>query len=190
MRCCDLMWHGNRTGRRELPNFGAIMTRSKRFVAACIFLLAIGSVARAQTTTHFSLAAGASFPTSTFGDFYGTGYNLLGAIGFEPMNMPIGFRLDGMYQQFDGSNGGPSNRVLSLTGNAVLKGSSLGPYVVGGLGLYGTTPERGNSDTDVGFNVGAGYRFGLTGFSAFLEARYHYVKEGVSFVPLTFGVTF
>jgi len=111
------------------------------------------------------------------------------AIGFQPVNMVVGFRLDGMYQQFDGSNGGPSNRVLSLTGNAVL-GPSVGPYVIGGLGLYGTTPERGNSDNDVGFNVGVGYRFELTGFSAFLEARYHYIKESVTFVPLTFGVTF
>ena len=166
------------------------MTRTKRLAATCLFVLVAVPAARAQTSTHFSLGAGASFPTSTFGDVYDTGYNILGAIGFEPTNMVIGFRLEGMYQQFDGSNGGPSNRVLSLTGNAVLKSSSLGPYVIGGLGLYGTTPERGNSDNDVGFNVGAGFRFGLTGFSAFLEARYHYIKEGVTFVPLTFGVTF
>jgi len=166
-----------------------MMTTSKRALAVCALVFAAAPIARAQTSTHFSLAAGASFPTSTFGDSYGTGYNLLGAIGFRPINMPIGFQLDGMYQQFDGSNGGPSNRVLSLTGNAVL-GPSVGPYVIGGLGLYGTTPERGNSDNDVGFNVGVGYRFELTGFSAFLEARYHYIKESVTFVPLTFGVTF
>ena len=75
----------------------------------------------------------------------------------------------------------------------------MGPYAIAGLGIYNTNSScsgcASNSNSNVGINGGGGFRFGLGGFSAFVEARYHYVpgKNGnpkTTFVPITFGVTF
>jgi hypothetical protein len=169
------------------------MPRFTRFAAACITLLASAPVARAQVATHFSVAAGAAFPTGSFGDFHDTGYNVLAAVDLQPALLPLAFRLDGMFNEFDfsGASSG-STRVIGLAGNAVLKGGALGigPYLIGGIGVYGTKPTGGSSNSDVGFNIGGGFRFGLTGFSVFAEARYHRVAEDVSFIPVTFGITF
>ena len=42
-----------------------------------------------------------------------------------------------------------------------------------------------------GYNVGGGVRFALSGFSAYVEARYHSISNAnVSFVPLVFGLQF
>ena len=169
------------------------MPRTTRVVAACLSVatLTLAPRAHAQTSTHFSIAAGASFPTGVFGDVHDTGYHILGAVDFDRANSPLGFRLDGMFNEFERSGiltG--STRIIGLTANGVVKGAAVGPYLIGGIGVYGTKPEGRNSDTDVGFNIGGGFRFGLTGFTAFVEARFHQVTDNVRFVPVTFGVTF
>jgi hypothetical protein len=72
-------------------------------------------------------------------------------------------------------------------------------YLIGGVGMYNskaTDRPLGLPDvtnTDVGFNIGAGIKFPLIGFSPFLEARLHIVNtEGSStkFIPITFGLKF
>ena len=168
------------------------MPRFARVIAACSALLFAPALAGAQTGAHFSVAAGASFPTGNFDDFSEIGYHVLAGLELHPPSSPLGFRIDGMFNEFDNSGlGSASTRILALTGNAVVRGSAFGPYLIGGIGLYGTKASSGGaSDSDVGFNVGGGFRFGLTGFTAFAEARYHRVREGLSFIPVTFGVTF
>ena len=50
-----------------------------------------------------------------------------------------------------------------------------------------------NSQTKFGLNAGAGLRFQLTGFSTFIEARWHTIfTEGrnAQMVPITVGITF
>jgi hypothetical protein len=169
------------------------MSRTMRVVTAALILAGASSLAGAQTNTHFSIGAGASFPTGRFGDGYKTGYHVLGAIDFDRPASPIGFRMDGMFNEFEHETFNNADvQIYGLTGNLVVKGSSprAGPYLIGGIGVYGTKPEGGNSDSDVGFNIGGGLRFELTGFTAFLEARFHQVRDNLRFVPLTFGLTF
>jgi opacity protein-like surface antigen len=84
------------------------------------------------------------------------------------------------------------------------------PYVIAGIGMYKSEFEvsfEGVSgsfdDTRVGFNGGAGVRFGLGGLAAFVEARYHTTtievdlddfgtsgSQRISFIPVSFGIQF
>lgn len=53
--------------------------------------------------------------------------------------------------------------------------------------------DESNSQTKFGLNAGAGFRFQLTGFSTFVEARWHTIfTEGSNsqMVPITVGITF
>ncbi|HEY9478846.1 MAG TPA: outer membrane beta-barrel protein [Gemmatimonadaceae bacterium] len=55
------------------------------------------------------------------------------------------------------------------------------------------TGDDSNSQTKFGLNAGAGLRFQLTGFSTFIEARWHTIfTEGrnAQMVPITVGITF
>jgi hypothetical protein len=168
------------------------MPRLASAVKACLFVIAAASTAAAQTSTHFSLGAGASFPTGRFGDVHQTGYHILGAVDFDRPASALGFRIDGMFNEFELEGNLPgSTRVIGLNANAVVRSQKFGPYLIGGVGVYGSKySEGGDSDSDVGFNIGGGFRFELSGFSAFLEARFHQVTENVRFIPVTFGVTF
>ena len=66
------------------------------------------------------------------------------------------------------------------------RGTGNSIYLIGGLGTYDT-----GSHWDTGFNLGGGFRFPLTGFSAYIEARYHSVAGGdLKFVPVVFGLAF
>jgi hypothetical protein len=168
------------------------MTRSIRAVAtAAVVFLAIAPAVDAQVNNRFSIGAGASFPTGRFGDAFGTGYHVLAAIDFDRPASPLSFRLDGMFNEFEHETfDDASVRVFGLIGNAVIRSAPTGPYLSGGIGVYGTKPKGGDSNSDVGFNIGGGLRFELSGFSAFLEARFHQVEQNLRFVPVTFGVTF
>lgn len=80
----------------------------------------------------------------------------------------------------------------------------MGPYAVAGGGVYRSLAECSGcttSSTNGGYNAGGGFRFALSGFSAFLEARYHVIpaesdpttggtKENVAFIPISFWLIF
>jgi opacity protein-like surface antigen len=144
-----------------------------------------------------------------------TGFNVSASIGFRPAMLPIGVRIEGAYDRFGFDPAGDPTfnnvdanwSVLSGTINAELGVPTTGgiqPYVIGGVGMYQTkfsASGGGGSadfdDTNVGFNVGGGLRFGLAGLSTTLEARYHTTTidaEGestrISFIPITFGIEF
>ena len=72
------------------------------------------------------------------------------------------------------------------------RGSGSNLYFIGGIGYYNTriVPLR-FSDSNAGWNVGGGFKFPLTGFSAYVEARYHSIANTeVRFVPISFGLLF
>lgn len=179
---------------------GEIMTRFLK-VCACSAALFVAPLAVSHAQAKLDIAAGASLPTGNFSNGAQAGYNVGLGLEIQPPLAPVGFRVEGAWNAFNGKSGAPNSRILSGTANLVysLLGTPLGgPYLIGGAGMYnlhtdafGAFPSA--STNKAGFNVGGGFRFGLSGFSAFAEARYHYVSTSggsTGYIPITFGVTF
>ena len=67
--------------------------------------------------------------------------------------------------------------------------------VIGGVGMYNSKAsiDGAEGSTDFGFNIGAGFNIPLTGFGAYVEARYHHIPvDGGSFqmLPISVGIRF
>jgi hypothetical protein len=160
--------------------------------------LVFGALLVAAPTLHaqasFSIAAGASVPTGDAAEGLKMGYNATVGVGFKPLLVPLGVRVEGMFNSFEFDGADVSQRVMALTGNATY---TILPqlYAIGGVGMYNSKASEGvdESSTDFGFNIGAGINIPLTGFGTYVEARYHHVpvEEGsFSFMPITFGIRF
>lgn len=196
------------------------------FAMAAIATLVLGPAARAQTlesstsTIDFGVAAGISFPSGDLGDFTGTGWHLMGLVGWQPATMPVGFRFDLMYTGLPGKEitipgggevDGPDARVIAGIANVELdlsrlSGTAYRPlqnqnepgsasvYLQGGLGLYNSDSEDTDSETDLGLNVGGGVNFFLAGLRTFAEAKLHNIFADDDFsariITATFGIRF
>ena len=189
------------------------------FGVAALALMVSASAAQAQRPVSFGIALGASMPTGDAGKVLEMGYHAMGTLSFSPPALPVGVRLDGMFNQIGGKtiNGDEfgDSRILALTANATfgmpMAASPISPYLIGGLGMYNfsspdaedipATPEdEAKSETKMGFNIGVGTKFALAGCGTFAEIRYHMVtdassdeegkKSSFTFVPITFGITF
>jgi hypothetical protein len=179
------------------------MSRKMLAVAA---LALMAPVAIAQAQLKFGVGAGASVPNGDFATGIETGYHLLVTAGIQPPLAPVGFRVDGMFNQFKAE--APSTSKLNLMGvtaNAVLSMPGaivLAPYGIGGVGMYRSSisPSVAGVDpvNDLGVNIGAGIKFGLAGFGAFAEIRLHNIMSddgsggttNSRFIPITFGILF
>jgi opacity protein-like surface antigen len=178
------------------------MNRISRAVSALsVALLATASVAQAQDvgstrSVNFGIAAGATFPTGDFGDFYDTGFNVMGTLGFQPAAMPVGLRFDAAYNSFGANGNFDDAKIISGTANAVLTTSNMAgvkPYLIGGLGVYNLDAGVGDSETKFGLNGGGGIEFPLSGFTTYVEARYHSdftENDNTNYIPLVFGIKF
>jgi hypothetical protein len=168
---------------------------------AALALMFGAATASAQGAINVGIAAGAAIPVGDFADVYNTGYNGTVFIGLKPPLSPVGFRVDGMYNKFIGRDdvlgNPPDASIIGGTANLVyyLPGVGIRPYVIGGAGYYGLKQDISGVDRigKFGVNGGVGAQFPLSGFNAFLEARFHHVStEGNStqFVPVVFGLSF
>ena len=173
--------------------------------------------AQAQVMPHFGITAGASVPLSSFGDGVNTGYNVGGLVNVGIPLSPIGFRGEVGWNRFDLSGSDLSGNVRMINGalNVVMAPSTImtaKPYFIAGVGAYNvkTSIDQGalatpnglfdpsgqeSSSTRLGFNGGIGLAFGLGSVGTMLEARYVSVNganggSSLSFVPVTFGITF
>jgi hypothetical protein len=185
-------------------------------------LAAVNSGAQAATSFTKPISVGISggvavpngdFASGTSGGFTGvnTGYNITGSIAVALPVLPFEIRGDAAYDGFGTKNGafanGPSGsynadaRVFSLTANIVypfpIPTPIVRPYIIGGIGDYNVrlSPTVGGSvsQSDFGYNIGAGIKVALVGFNGFIEARYHHANQdrpGVSFTPITVGIMF
>jgi hypothetical protein len=174
----------------------------KMLMVAALAVIAL-PVATAQAQIGFGAAAGLSAPMGDFKDVVDAGYHLTGIVNFSAPLAPVGFRGEVSFNQFNikstaGLGTSAKDNILSGTANAVISTPGMmGLYGIGGLGMYrgsvSCTGCTSDATTKVGFNAGAGFKFGLSGFAAFVEARYHSIStEGTrtNFVPVSFGITF
>ncbi len=187
------------------------MSGLSKLVAIAAIAVSSTAVAGAQGVTSatkpFSLgiSGGASIPTGDLSQFANTGYNVGGHVALGTPALPISFRGDVNYDNFGAKGTGSSNaHIWSYTANAVYEVptmTGIRPYVIGGIGGFtpgasytsGSTTVTATSGTKFGFDVGGGLTIPLSGFNAFVEARYNRFNDGggsTSFVPITFGVMF
>jgi len=166
---------------------------------ATVCALPFQSASAQVPMTSIGIAAGGTIPSGDFKDATNTGYHALLTLHVHPPVSPVGLRIDGMFNDLEMKGIDGKAKVWAGTVNAVVSTSGLGPYFIGGFGYYHTTfPNTvlsfgDRAENKFGFNGGVGVRLPLTGFSAFAEARYHYVTDSnakVRMIPITFGVEF
>jgi len=162
-------------------------------------LVAVSGSAQAQRRASVGVAAGASIPLGDLGDAVSTGYHVLGTLAVSgTASSPLGFRVDGMYNKLSGKSSGPDVTIWTVNGNLVYAfpgGMTATPYIIVGAGWYNSKADEdgAESSNDFGINAGIGARFALSGFSTFVEARFHSIfsdPNSGQFIPLTFGILF
>jgi hypothetical protein len=174
----------------------------KLLMVAALAVIAL-PVATAHAQMGFGAAAGLSAPMGDFKNGVDAGYHVTGILNFSAPLAPVGFRGEVSFNQFSfkssaGLGTDAKDNILSGTANAVVSTPGMmGFYGIGGIGMYRGSCSGCGVTTDAenkfGFNAGAGFKFGLTGFSAFVEARYHSISTTggtTAFVPVSFGLIF
>lgn len=177
-----------------------------RSTLALTAIAAVAMPAQAQRRTAFGFAAGATVPVGDLGKSVSTGFHALGTLAISgTASTPLGFRIDGMYNNLSGKNSGPDRTMWTVNGNLVFAfpGASMAtPYLIGGAGWYNTKADDDDAEAsnNFGLNGGIGARFALSGFSTFAEVRFHNVfgdkneitdeRPSLRMIPLTFGIMF
>ena len=186
----------------------------KRLVLSGAVVLAVlafaAPAARAQGTGgfQFGLTGGVSLPNGTTSDALDDGYHGGIVLNYELPALPLGMRVDGDYRHFDAKSvGGASGSAEIFDGNANLvigiRIIAVKLYALGGGGLYnvklkaeGAGFSASTSDTQFGWNAGAGAALVLGKVSIFAEGRYHEITldsvEGgtFKFVAVSGGILF
>lgn len=186
------------------------MSIRRSLQGAAVAAMCVGvpiSAAHAQLT--FSAGGGATWPLSNLGNSYKTGYNVLASLGVGMPDWPVNLRFDGMFNQMQSAPGVSAGTLQMWTLNAnvvwnIIAGKGVTPYLIGGVGYYndsynvslnGSSFSGGGNihNNAFGINGGAGFRFGISTLSLFVESRYHYAFQSAfnpQFIPLTVGITF
>jgi hypothetical protein len=164
---------------------------------------------------RFGIMGGATVPLSDFKDVAKTGWNAGALVTIGVPLVPVSFRIDGQWHQLDGKTplaGPPTDfRIIDGTANVVYTFGAALPtkfYLIGGVGAYNERAKLRDTDTSAsstkfGLNAGLGFKFQLTGFATFVEARYHNIIHGSSIgdtsdgsskslqlIPISVGITF
>ncbi|GAC1417494.1 MAG: hypothetical protein NVSMB53_16490 [Gemmatimonadaceae bacterium] len=182
------------------------MRRVPRIIAVSVLAsLALSTQAIAQKTYALGIGGGAAIPVGTLSTTQVTGFNAIVALALGVAELPVGVRLDGIYNNFghktqSGSTTAYGFRIAGLLGNLIyaFPGTSAKTYIITGGGLYNTRLDLAgsNSENHFGLNAGLGVTFGLGPIASFVESRYHFIsrepaKGGViHFVPITLGLMF
>jgi opacity protein-like surface antigen len=179
--------------------------------AAAFGLLAVlgATSAHAQSGIAVGIGGGVSIPTgSPLKDDVKTGWNGTASLQFKPPASPVGFQVDGMYQQLKAKSTAVTPdlnkyEIWSGTGDIVFwfpvsKETKVRPYILGGGGVYNikqkflTTTTPSASVTKFGINAGAGFDFDLQSrVGIFLEGRFHNVfvtGSDEKFIPISAGL--
>jgi opacity protein-like surface antigen len=174
----------------------------------------VSAQAIVSSPVRFGIMGGATIPLSDLSDFNKTGWNAGALVTIGVPLVPVSFRIDGQWQQLQHKSAvfAPADlRIIDGTANVVYTFGAALPtkfYLIGGAGVYNERFKDPDSDisasgTKFGLNAGAGFKFQLTGFATFIEARYHNVIHGsdvgdsssgnaksLQFLPISVGITF
>ena len=148
-------------------------------VTALVLAIALGPTdSHAQTRLY--VGGGGSFPTGDFSEYADTGWQFFGGVLF-----PVG--PDGLRVGIEGNYGenkvqddvldaktNPYGAMGVVTYDFQTSGS-MAPYVYGGLGLLVnrfSSDLLTRSESQFGYQLGAGLAFGLGTSALFLEGRY------------------
>jgi hypothetical protein len=174
----------------------------RTLVALAALVVAAAPAAHAQRPISVGVAAGVSQPSGDLADGAKTGYHVMGSVAFHAPLMPVGLRVDGMFNQLGVKNADVNLRILGVTGNVTygFPGVMVKPYIIGGVGFYNSkvSVSGATSSNDFGLNAGVGAKFALSGVNAFVEARYHEIMSkdtstgatNMQVIPITVGVMF
>ncbi|HMA04246.1 MAG: outer membrane protein [Gemmatimonas sp.] len=175
----------------------------------------VSAQAIVSSPVRFGIMGGATIPLSDLSDEAKTGWNAGALVTIGVPLVPVSFRIDGQWHQMNGKDVGgtqfPDFRIIDGTANVVYTFGAAMPtkfYVIGGVGAYNErardpVADVSASSTKFGLNAGVGFKFQLTGFATFIEARYHNVIHGsvigdasttnaksLQFLPISVGITF
>lgn len=183
-----------------------MLTRYALGAAALVAALTLGApAAQAQSPIKLGLAGGVALPIGNGArDLNNSGYNGTVTVALNAPLVPIGLRLDGMFNELQGKEllaniDAPDMSVSSVNANLTYNLLPLPVarvYLIGGAGYYRTEFKGTGVDPDwnVGYNGGVGIRIGVGRTQAFVEGRYHRVSLGndrkVELVPVTVGFLF
>lgn len=182
---------------------------SQILVVSALASIVVSTQATAQKTYALGIGGGAAIPVGKLTETQNTGFNGIIALAIGVAELPIGVRIDGIYNNFSHKNIGtapPSTtgtsdlRISGILGNLIyaFPGTSAKTYIVAGGGLYNTKLDVAGSESEnhFGLNAGLGITFGLGPITSFMESRYHFIsrepsKGGViHYVPVTLGLMF
>lgn len=152
----------------------------------------------ASGQARLGISGGLAVPVSDLDDVAELGYDIAAALHFGGTHVPIGARVEGSFNEFNGDGANGDVRILNLTVNAVANFGQrpTSPYLIGGLGFYNSKAGSLDSHTTLGLNFGGGLRFPIGILSTFVEARYHLMLgdrpdfANLQYVPVTFGVIY
>lgn len=169
--------------------------------------VALAGSAEAQASPiAFGITAGATKVVGDGSDGINLGYHVGALVQYNGPTLPVGIRADVVYHRFSIKDVDANESITAGTVNLVYNfamgaGAQITPYLIGGVGYYhasfscgsSTCGDGSSSDNKFGVNGGAGVMFPLSGFSTFIEARYHNVfTDGSStkFIPISVGIMF
>jgi len=199
-------------GLATLEGGNSYMKGRLKGMAALGVIAALGATsAQAQSEGGNLITVGAgggiAIPLGDFSDATKTGWDAIAVFQFKPATSPVGFQIDGTYQQnkFDDAFVGfDKTRLFYGTANIVFwlpvsSETRIRPYILGGGGVYNAKSKLDSgastdSETKFGINAGAGFDLDFqSNVGVFLEGRFHNVfVEGsdTKFIPINLGVRF
>lgn len=176
-----------------------MFVRSLRgLLAATALLAAVTTTAEAQS--RFGVTAGISSPMGDFGDAADLGFTVGGQYAI-PLKDALGLRINADWSRFGLPSGVDGNwQLLGLMANLtydINTGSGFKPYLLGGLGYYNYKLDidgLGSGDeSDLAWNIGAGYNFEISGKKLFAEIRYLSIQaegDALTTLPVVIGIRF
>jgi hypothetical protein len=181
----------------------------------------VSAQAIVSSPVRFGIMGGATIPVGningvSFSDVAKTGWNAGALVTIGVPLVPVSFRIDGQWHQLNGQTGNTPGggttdfRIIDGTANVVYTFGAALPtkfYLIGGIGAYNERAhfreaDANASSTKFGLNGGVGFKFQLTGFATFIEARYHNIIHGseigdtgqsgssLQMIPISVGITF